>query len=344
MMKKFLHLVLGLSLVLVLAACGSSEAGSDNGGGSGDSIQLSYAFFSPEKTYPGVVSKKWADELNDRTDGKVNVDIYYGGTLLDANNMLDGVKNNIADIGVVALSYEPGRFPLEEIAEITRGYSTAEIASNVMNTLIEEYPSEILEQYEVVGVFTTDAMAIHSTSPINSLDAIKGKQIRIGGALTPVLEELGGAPVGMSQAEQAQALQTGIISGYVSDRGGLQDMGFAELVSHVTDYPLAVTTLVVIMNKDKFESMPEDVQTVITELKDEVPTLAGQYLDEHTKGVLEWSAEEHGVEVVEVEDRAQWDEKIDSLRDEYIKAAEEKGYPAKEYAERAEELIAQYSN
>lgn len=346
-MKKFLSTLVMMSLVLMLAACGGESAGTEGGGegnsSSSDAIKLSYAFFSPEKTYPGVVSQKWADEIESRTDGKVDVELYFGGTLLDATNMLDGVKNNIADIGVVALSYEPGRFPLEEIAEITRGFSTAEAAGQVMNKLLEEYPSEVLENYEVVGVFTTDAMAIHSTKEITSLDTLKGQQIRIGGALTPLLEELGGAPVGMSQAEQAQALQTGVISGYVSDRGGLKDMGFAESVDYVIDYPLAVTTLVTIMNKEKFESLPEDVKAAITELKGEVPVMAGKYLDEHTAEVMKWSQEEHGVEILSVEDADKWDEKINGLRDQYIQAAKDKGLPAEEYAKRVEELLAEYS-
>ncbi|MBM4760962.1 TRAP transporter substrate-binding protein DctP [Bacillus sp. B15-48] len=349
-MKKYFKGLVVVFFVLVLAACGGESAGSNSDGDGGnsssaDAIKLSYAFFSPEKTYPGVVAQTWSNEIKERTDGKVDVDIYFSGTLLDAGNMLDGVANNTADIGIVALSYEPGRFPLEEIAEITRGYSTAEVASQVMDTLLQEYPSEVLDQYEIIKVFTTDAMAIHSTKPIDSLDALKGEQIRIGGALTPVLERLGGAPVGMSNAEQAQALQTGIISGYVSDRGNLKDVGFAELVGYVTDYPLAITTLVAVMNKNKYETLPEDVKAEIQALKVEMPVIAGQYLDNHIEGVLEWSKEEHGVEIVSLKDgeKDKWDAKIQELQDEYVQKAKEKGLPAEEYLGRVHELLEEYS-
>lgn len=355
MLKKLRYLVF-VVVVLLLAACGtgSSEDVNENNASEGEasagtaeeSITLSYAFFSPAETYPGVVAQMWADELKERTDGQVETEIYFGGTLLDASNMFDGVAQGTADIGLMALSYEPGKFPLVEIAEISRGFSTAESAGQVMHKLIEEYPPEALADFEIIKVFTTDAMPIMSIEPIASLDDLKGKQIRIGGALTPVLERLGGTPVGMSQAESAQALQTGVIDGTVGDRETLKSVRFAELVNHYTDYPLAVTTLVAVMNKDAYAALPDNVKEVIQELKEEMPVVAGQYLDTKTEEAVQWAIDEEGLEVVSLEpgEKEKWDEIITELQDEYVQSAAEQGLPAEEFRDRVYELIEQYSN
>lgn len=346
------------AVLLVLAACGSTSTGSnsadtsanhaannDSAASSGDKIRLSYAFFSPPETYPGVVAQMWADELKERTNGRVETEIYFSGTLLDASNMLDGVANGIADIGLMALSYEPGKFPLIEIAEINRGLYHAESASQIMNKLIEEYPPEVLQNYEILKVFTTDGMAIMSIDPISSLETIKGKQLRIGGALTPVLERLGAVPVGMSQAESIEALQTGVIDGTVGDRQTLKTVRIAEMVNYFTDYPLAVTTLVAIMNKDKYNSLPDDVKQVLQEMKQEYPAKAGRYLDENMEEAIQWAINEHGVQKITLDpaEKEKWDNLLIELQNEYIRKAAEQGLPAEEFKARLDELVQEYA-
>jgi TRAP-type C4-dicarboxylate transport system substrate-binding protein len=54
----------------------------------------------------------WAQQLAKRTNGKVDVKTFPGGTLLGAKDMYDGVTKGVADIGLGSPSYDPGRFPL----------------------------------------------------------------------------------------------------------------------------------------------------------------------------------------------------------------------------------------
>ncbi len=73
-------------------------------------IHLNYANFPPEGTFPCVQMDRWAKEVDKRTNGKVKVHTFPGGTLVSAKNMFDGVVSGIADIGNFAMSYQPGRF------------------------------------------------------------------------------------------------------------------------------------------------------------------------------------------------------------------------------------------
>jgi len=54
-------------------------------------IKLTYANFPPAPTFPCVQMERWKTEVEKRTQGKVKVDTYPGGTLLGAKNMFDGV-------------------------------------------------------------------------------------------------------------------------------------------------------------------------------------------------------------------------------------------------------------
>lgn len=352
MFKKLAKLSLVFCLSLFAVACSSNTSettsanASDQAAADSKPITLSYAFYAPEASYPAVIAKKWGEMLEQRTNGKVTVEFYFGGTLLDAANMIDGVMSGAADIGLAGLTLEPGRFPLVEISDLPFGYPNTKVASQVVSDLINEYPSGALKDYKIVKVFTTEPIYIQSKDPIASLEDMKGQQLRIGGSLTPILSALGASPVAMSPAEQAQALQTGIISGYVSERAMLKDMGFAEMTKYYTDYPLGLFTFTAVMNKEKFDSLPTDVQQVIDELNKEMPVIAGEYFDNHVVEALEWSKQEHGLQAVSLseEEKKKWEEILNTYKDTLINKVNDQGLPGNEYRDRLFELLAKYSN
>lgn len=77
---------------------------------SAQAVKLKYANFPPAPTFPCVQMERWKTEVEKRTAGKVAVQTFPGGTLLDAKNMLDGVIAGTADIGCTSMAYQPGRF------------------------------------------------------------------------------------------------------------------------------------------------------------------------------------------------------------------------------------------
>jgi len=343
--KKLAYVLLSVLLIGILSACGGGSK-STSGGGDSETITLSYAFFAPDNTFPAVQMKKWSEELAKRTNGKVKVDMFFGGTLLDAANMFDGVSSGTADIGLTSTTYEPGRFPLLEISDLPSGYPNSEVASQVVADLIQEYPPEALKDFKIITAFATEPAYIQSVKKISDLKELSGTQFRISGSLTPVMEALGAAPVGMSQAEVPEALQTGIIEGNVSSREVLKDLKLAEYLKYVTDYPLTINTFVAVMNKNKWDSLPEDVQKVIDELNKEMTVFTGQYLDKHTEESLKWSADTEGLEIIPVkeEEKKKWDELVKPVQDKAVKDADKKGLPGTEYRERLNELVEQYTN
>lgn len=351
-MKRFWSGLVAASLVAVLAACGGGNQSTQQTGvpsseqkqATADKpIELSYAFFAPANTFPAVQMEKWKEELEKRTNGQVKVNLFPGGTLLKADNMYDGVANKVADIGLSSTTYEPGRFPLLGLSDMPSGYPSSKVASLVTHELINQYPPEAFKDFKIITSFATEAAFIQTKDPVSSLGELKGKQLRISGALTPIMKELGAAPVGMSQAEVAEALQTGVVNGMVTSREGLLDFKFAEYVKYVTDYPLTINTFVAVMNKDVWNSLPENVQKVIDELNLEMTQFTGEYLDNHVQKAMEWSQKEQGLQVVELKDKAIWDEKLKSIQDKYADELEAKGLPAKEYKEKLFQLIEKYS-
>ncbi|MGM0858347.1 MAG: TRAP transporter substrate-binding protein [Pseudomonadota bacterium] len=310
-------------------------------------VTLSYSFFAPAQTFPAVQMEKWAEELEQRTDGRVSVNTFPGGTLLSAGNMYDGVLSGVADIGLSATSYEPSRFPLVNLAGNLTGQDVnSTIASQVVYDLIQEFPADQLglQDFKVITAFTSEPGYLHSRNPVESLEDLEGQEIRVSGDATEVLEALGGVPVGLNQAETGEALQAGVVDGYVGSRETLKDLQYARSVQYVTDYPLTNVVFVAVMNRQRWDSLPSDIQEVINELGAEMAHFAGDYLDNHIEESLEWAAENHDVETVTLseEEAARWADRLVPINEARVEQVSEMGLPAQEFRQRMLELSESY--
>lgn len=311
-----------------------------------DNINLSYAFFAPAQTFPAVQMEHWAKELNERTDGQVNVNTFPGGTLLTAANMFDGVLNGVADIGLSATSYEPGRFPLLNLAGNLTGIDVnSQTASQAVYELIKEFPAETLglEEFKVITAFTSEPGYLHTQEPVTSLENLEGQEIRVPGDSTAVVQALGGVPVGLSQSETGEALQAGIVSGYVGSRETLMDLQYARNVSYITDYPLTNVVFVAVMNQQRWDALPENVQQEIDALGAEMASYAGEYLDEHIQESLTWATENHDLEQLSLseEEAERWSSLLEPINEQRLEEVAAQGFPAFELRDRFIELIEQ---
>lgn len=309
-----------------------------------DNINLSYAFFAPSQTFPAVQMEHWAKELHARTDGQVSVNTFPGGTLLSANNMFDGVLNGVADIGLSATSYEPGRFPLLNLVGNLTGIEVnSQIASQAVYELINEFPAEALglEEFKVITAFTSEPGYLHTQDPVTSLADLEGQEVRVPGDSTAVVQALGGVPVGLSQAETGEALQAGIVSGYVGSRETLMDLQYARNVSYITDYPLTNVVFVAVMNRQRWDALPENVQQEINTLGAEMASYAGEYLDEHIQASLEWATDTHDVEqlVLSADEAERWKSILEPINERRLEEVAAMGFPAFELRDRFLELI-----
>ncbi|WP_252108080.1 MULTISPECIES: TRAP transporter substrate-binding protein [unclassified Halomonas] len=331
---------LRLGTLLASALLSSATLASD--------IKLNYAFFAPAQTFPGMQMQFWAEELEKRTEGQVTVNTFPGGTLLTASNMLDGVLNGVADIGLTTTSYEPARFPLlNMIGDINGLDINAEVASQVAYQLVQEFPQEQfnLEDFKVITVFTSEPGYLQTRNEVRTLEDLTGLEIRVPGE-SETMRSLGAVPIGMSQAETGEALQAGIVQGIASSRETLMDLQYARYLDYIVDYPLSNVIMLAVMSRQRWDSLPADVQLAIDQLGAEASRFAGHYLDNHVQESLAWSQENHDLNVITLdeEEQARWAARLDPLNARYIEQIDAQGLPAQALYDRMLELIEQYDS
>jgi TRAP-type C4-dicarboxylate transport system substrate-binding protein len=304
-------------------------------------ITLTYAFFAPATTFPARQMEHWAQQITERTNGQVQVQTFPGGTLLGAREMYDGVSSGVADIGLGAPSYDPGRFPLTAGVSLPLGFPNATVASQTLWALTQEVQPKEFENFKVIAMFTTEPGYIMSRNPASNAAELNGMKLRAAGTGVPVLSALGAAPIGMPMPEVPQSVQTGVIDGTMTSREVLQDFRLAETLKYVTDYPTVVVSFAAVMDRKRWERLPDNVKAVIEELGPEMATWTGNYHDnENVGGALEWSKKEHNLQVVSItdEERASWDAKLAPMEAEWARDMTAKGFDAEGYLKRLREL------
>ncbi|MBL8289809.1 MAG: TRAP transporter substrate-binding protein [Rubrivivax sp.] len=308
-------------------------------------INLTYAFFAPAGTFPGKQMAHWADEVARRTKGKVGVKTFPAGTLLGARDMYDGVTKGVADIGLGAPSYDPGRFPLTSGVSLPVGFPNATVASRVLWELTREFQPKEFEAFKVIAMFTNEPGYIQSKRPVANAAQLAGMKLRAAGTGVPVLAALGAAPVGMPMPEVPQSVQTGVIEGTMTSREVLQDFKLAETLKYVTDYPTVVVAFAAVMDRRKFEALPADVKKVIDDLGPEMALWTGRYHDQQNVGAaLDWAKKEHKLQILSLtkEERAAWDARLQQMNADWVKEMSAKGLPAEKYLARLRELRDQF--
>jgi len=311
----------------------------------GEKMVLKYAHFTSGKDFPGRQLDFWAEEINKRTNGQVEVQKFLGGTLLTAKNMYDGVLTGVADIGLSFVTYEPGRFPLLSLNDLHGlGYANSAQGSQAFFDVVwANQDIAELQDFQVITAFCTEPAYIQTIAKKDSVASLAGTEIRTAGG-AKYLESLGATGVGMPQSEIAQALQTGVIDGILTSREVLMDFKYAEKIKYVLNNPLGQVSALVVMKKDKYEALPDNVKEVIQELAPEAAKFAGESLDKSVKESIEWSKANQGLTEVELsaEEAAKLEAALQPVTDAWIASVAAKGLPAEDFYKQLQEAGAKH--
>jgi len=308
-------------------------------------ITLKYANFPPATTFPCVQMERWAKEVEKRTSGKIKVQTFPGGTLLPAKNIFDGVISGMADIGNFAMSYQPGRFPVSEAVDLPVGFANARVASLVLFDLIEKHNAKEFEKVKILTLFTCPPANLMTSKPVKSLKDLKGLEIRVAGTSVDVLKNMGGSPIAMPQSDTPEALQKGVVKGNFSSMEVLKDFNYAAYTPYVTLVNLQVISFAVIMNKEKWNAIPDDVKKVFDDLRREQAEWTGTYVDNHVKEALDWSKQKYNdFQIFELpkSDTAELPKLMKPIVDAYVKKVNGQGLPGDQIIKDVYSLKAKY--
>jgi TRAP-type C4-dicarboxylate transport system substrate-binding protein len=310
------------------------------------SIQLSYANFPPAPTFPCVQMERWKKEVEKRTQGQVVINTYPGGTLLGAKEMMDGVIAGQADIGNLCMAYQPGRFIVTNATSLPLGIPNARVGSLVLWDLYRKYKPEAFAKVKVLTMFTTAPANIMSKKRVATLEDIKGLDLRASGGAAQILKAWGANQVGMPMSATPEALQKGVVQGLFSSLEVMKDLKFAEDCKYVTLTETVIYPFAVVMNMERWKSLPLEVQTVIENLAMEQAEWTGVYMDNHVKKATDWSRKSQAVEFIALpaKEKQRWDAQLQPIVANWVNSANSKGFAGEQIVKDIQMLTQKYAH
>lgn len=297
-------------------------------------ITLTYSVFFPATHVQSKLAEAWSQEVEKRTNGKVKVEVYAGGTLTKGPQVYDGVVSGISDIGFSVLGYTLGRFPLMEVVDLPLGYRNGVEATAVANAVYEKFKDQVLTDTEVMYLHAHGPGLLHTKGKVvKKLEDLKGLKIRGHGTSSRVVEALGATPVAKAMGETYQILEKNVVDGSVHPIEANKGWKLVEVIDAVTlDFSAAyTTTFFVVMNKDKWKALPDDVKNVIREINKEwIPKHAAAW-DESDKEGYEL-LKERKKEIVELDpqESARWEQAVKKVLTSFSEDMTKKNLPGKE--------------
>ncbi len=272
----FKALALGtVSLPVVLRTILGSERSRAQEGGPNIRSSKTYRWkmvttWPPNFPILGEGCNRLAELIRDMSDGRLQIEVYGGGTLVPALESFDAVRTNAAQIGSGASYYWAGKAPAAQFfASIPFGLNAQQFNAWLQAGGGMELWRELYADYNLVpflGGNTGVQMGGWFNRAIDSIDDFRGLKMRMPGLGGKVIETLGGSTVLLAGGEIYTGLERGVIDA-TEWIGPYHDflMGFHE-ISRYYYYPgwhEPGTAFEFFVNKEAYEDLPKDLQTIV---------------------------------------------------------------------------------
>jgi len=295
--------------------------------------KLNYSIFFPAPAPQTKVATEWAQEIEKRTGGKIQITMFPGGTLTPAPQCYDGVVKGLSDIGMSVFAYTRGKFPLIEVIDLPVGVKSGLAATKLINDFYNKFKPKELDDVKVMYLHAHGPGLLHTKKAVNKLEDLKGMKIRCTGLAAKIVQSLGGTPVAMGMGETYDSLSRGVVEGSMAPYEALKTWKWGEVVKFTTEnFGSSYSTgFFVVMNKDKWNSLPPDIQKIIEKVNEEWIVKQGSNWDEIDKGGKDATLK-LGNKVISLsqEEDWKWQKLVRPLFDDYKKNMKAKGLPGDE--------------
>ncbi len=273
MRRKFLqYLGIGAASYSV-TACNSDEATETQ------SVELSHQqtfewkmITTWPKNFPGLGTgaEFLAKTINEMSNGRIKIKVYGAGEIVPAFEIFDAVTAGTAEMGHGSAYYWKGKNPaFQFFSTVPFGMTASEMNAWLYHGGGMELWQRAYEPFGLVPMAagnTAVQMGGWFNKEINSIEDLNGLKMRIPGLGGEVLRQAGGTPVNVPGGDLFVSLQNGVIDA-TEWVGPYNDLAFglhkAAKYYYSPGWHEPGTTLECFINKKAFDSLPEDLQSIV---------------------------------------------------------------------------------
>lgn len=356
-MKKSLFIVLAVVMLIgsfVLAGCGKTTTTTATATATTTTtvkpITLVFQSFDPEDSIWGYVFGTWFKELEKQSGGRVKVETHWNGELVSLPEVYDAVVKGTLDIATHLTTMPAGRFPMDEIGAFTSLSVQAAKYSRVQWELHKEFPEmqAAFKDTKVIWLGNSWPNPLGTSKqfgPVSKLEDNKGmKEVVFGDWQAQLGAALGRTGVSLLPPETYSSFEKGVADGMQASITLFRTNKFGEVLPNITLMAGTLGPWSLVMNLDKWNSLPKDVQQYIDASSDKlVDNFDNECLKEMNNDLAAFP-KQFGTNFITVPaaEFDRWEQARKPVFDKFVSGLEAKGLPGTKLMSEWKKLETQY--
>lgn len=334
MKMKFLSLTMALVLCagLVTGCGGGSDSAPADDGSDEQQAQDTTIFGNDDAEYTFKVAvntstgdvlyesvAKFCEELAAASDGNIATELYGGAVLGSGQELLEGLSFGIADIyaeSIGTLAPFSEKANIDAIPYLYGGYD--HFINTWKSDLGEEMREAIGEEanFKLMGGMYRGARITTATKEMRTVEDFKGFKLRAPNidVYVKTWQRLGASPTPLAITETYTAIQQGTVEGQENPISECYNYGFYDVCPYFIKTNHVYSQDVFIMDRDTYNALPEDIQTIISDAAGVASEYRNQLMKDREADV-EAKVIENGATIIDV-DMTEFIEKFDGFVEE----------------------------
>lgn len=302
---------------------------------------LRWGHYLPDSEYVQV-EKDFATAVEERTDGRVEIDIAFTGGLGQGNEVMTLAGRGAIDMASVVPGYYPDQLLFWRAYQIPFVFDSPKQAMRISRESYQALPvfKEELDRHGVRFLFHQPLGSYYMTGPdpnCTSIEDLAGKKIRTFGADIPkIFEAIDAVPVTVGVSEVYEALQRGTLDYSFLNRGNILSNRLYEVGEYSCGPVMSITGHLIVIGQRTWDKLPEDIQQIISE---EAAKANKRYIDVidtlETEAGAEIEARGGVIKKFPEDELERWKEMAPDLLQQWVETMAERGL-----GEQAEEVAA----
>ncbi|MDI9596750.1 MAG: TRAP transporter substrate-binding protein DctP [Atribacterota bacterium] len=270
MIKKNFYVLSILVLVFLLLAGAVTSAAE---------YKFTFSNYASEMDKTSVTFRYFIERLQEKVDDEIECRLFYSGSMGGVTEIVHLVDDGTLDFGMIYINYYPAEFPLNLVKSTPYTGSKPDSIVKAFEQLKSEFP-EIRAEFDALNLkhMLTYASAatlgpvITKDIKIESVDDLKGLRVRAAGFDAETVDGWGMVPVRLGWPEIYEGFVRGVVDAVhgVDFNTTILDLNLhTEAKYFMNPGSGSPGPLDLIMNKDRYESLPPEIQKAIDEAIEE---------------------------------------------------------------------------
>jgi len=280
MKRKYLKTIAGTAALLLsvaLAGCGA-RGGGGSGGDAEFTIKLSHVVTGD--TPKGKASEEFKKILEEKTDGRIAVEIYPNSELYGDEDELQALQSNSVQMLAPASAKFTTLAPELQVLDLPFLFDSTEDIPDIVSPestvgkAIYENKKLADNKVKVMGLWDNGLKQLSSNEQMKQPDDLKGLSFRIqpSDVLRTQFSKWGADSTPMAFAEVYNALQQKVVDGQENPYSNIESQKMHTVQKHISESNHGYIGYVLVVNTEFFDSLPDDLQTDVQEAADEATT------------------------------------------------------------------------